>query len=308
MTYIYIPDDESDSFTYLMDSISLNGYPLTDAEVTAEQYLQFAIRDVEDQSERGAVNGIGNAKRAVHQAVEALLQAHGLLARNRRASFPQKLELIDAAGLFSLRILNTLNLERNAVEHEYRVPTHARVQEVIDVARLWLLATGRLSEYVAYEFLAGWRADQTLGVVQLDPVHGLLSFFRANGPSQEYQHEGKHYTFLEPIRMTGGALLPGVEIDPSPLWSMALRYQNRDEWGPLLRAVVALNAVRYGIEAPVVRQSGITVSMRVTLPLAEQERLSAFLESSKKGSAVLNYASFLFGSEPRSSTGSSPDQ
>jgi hypothetical protein len=75
MTYIYIPDDESDSFTYLMDSISLNGCPLTDAEVTAEQYLQFAIRDVEDQSERGAVNGIGNAKRAVHQAVEALLQA-----------------------------------------------------------------------------------------------------------------------------------------------------------------------------------------------------------------------------------------
>ena len=104
MTYIYIPDDESDPFTYLMDSVSLSGCPLTDAEVTAEQYLQFA-QDLEAQSERGAVNGIGNAKRAVHQAVEALLQAHGPLARNRRASFPQKLELIDAAGLFSLAAL-----------------------------------------------------------------------------------------------------------------------------------------------------------------------------------------------------------
>jgi hypothetical protein len=307
MTCIYIPDSESDPFSYLMESVSLNGCPLTDAEVTAERYLQFATLDLEDESERGAVNSIGNAKRAVHQAVEALLQAHGLLARNRRASFPQKLELIDAAGLFSLAILNTLNLERNAVEHEYRVPSRARVQEVIDVARLWLLATGRLSEFVTYESLAGWRANQALGVVQLDPARGLLSFFKVTGPSKEYEHEGRQYTFLEPIRMTSGALAPGVEIDPDPLWSLALRYQNRDEWSPLLRSVVALNAARYGVDAAVVRQAGIQVSMRVTLPLAEQERLSELLESSR-GSVVMNYADFMFGFEPTDSTDDPPDQ
>src|ERR1700730_5135434 len=188
MAQIYIPDDESDPFTYLMDSVSLNGCPLTDLEVTAEQYLQFAARDLEDESGRGAVNGIGNAKRALHQTVDALLQAYGLLARNRRVTFPQKLELIDEAGLFSLAILNTLNLERNAVEHEYRVPTSTRAQEDTDVARLWLLATRRISEYVAYESLAGWRADQALGVVQLDPARGLLSFFKVAGPSQDYEH------------------------------------------------------------------------------------------------------------------------
>jgi hypothetical protein len=297
MTQIYIPDDESNPFTYLMDSVSLSGCPLTDTEVTAEQYLQFAARDLEDESERGAVNGIGNAKRALHQAVDALLHAYGLLVRNRRASFPQKLELINEAGLFSLAILNTLNLERNAVEHEYRVPTHPRVQEVIDVARLWLLATRRLSEYVAYESLAGWRADQTLGVVQLDPAQGLLSFFKVTGPSQEYEHEGKQYTFLEPIRMTGGALAPGVEIDPSPVWSVALRYQNRDEWSPLLRSMVmvALNETRYGADTAVVKRTGIQVSMRVTLPLSEQERLSQFMKGGGKGSAILNYADFVFG-------------
>jgi hypothetical protein len=83
MALIYIPDDESDPFSYLMDSVSLSGCPLTDTDVTAEQYLQFAVRDLEDGTERGAVNGIGNAKRALHQSVESLLQAHGLLARNR---------------------------------------------------------------------------------------------------------------------------------------------------------------------------------------------------------------------------------
>jgi len=138
-----------------MDSVSLNGCPLTDIDVTAEQYLQFAARDLEDESERGAVNALGNVKRALHQTVDSLLQGYGLLARNTRLSFPRKLELIDAAGLFSLSILKTLNDERNLVEHDYRLPTHARVQEALDVVRLWLLATRRLSEYIVYE---SWRA------------------------------------------------------------------------------------------------------------------------------------------------------
>jgi len=295
MSQIYIPDDKSDPFIYLMDSVNLNGCPLTDTDVTAEQYLRFAARDLEDEFERGAVNGIGNAKRALHQTVDALLQAHGLLFRNKRTAFPQKLELIDEAGLFSLSILNTLNLERNVVEHEYRVPTHARVHEVIDVAWLWLLATRRLSEYVAYESLAGWRADQTLGVVQLDPAQGLLSFFKVVGPSQVYEHEGKQYTFLEPIRMSGGGLTQGVEVDPTPVWSVTLSYKNRDTWRSLLRPVVALNEARYGIDGAVVRQGGVEVSMRVTLPLAEQARIREFMSGDEKGSPILNYAKFVFG-------------
>jgi hypothetical protein len=286
-----------------MDSVSLNGCPLTGIEVTAERYLQFAARDLEDESDRGAVNGIGNAKRSLHQSVDALLHAYGLLARNRRATFPQKLELIDDAGLFSLAILNQLNLERNAVEHEYMIPTHARVQEVIDVTRLWLLATRRLGEYVAYESLAGWRADQTLGVVQLDPAQGLLSFFKVTGQSQEYDGEGRQCTLQEPIRMHSGALASGTEIDPSPLWSVALRYQNRDAWRRLLRPVVALNAARYGVEGAVVKWSGIEVSMRVTLTLVEQERLREFMDNKTRGSAILNYKDFVFGFRPSSDPG-----
>jgi hypothetical protein len=172
----------------------------------------------------------------------------------------------------------------------------------------WLLATQRLREYVAYESLAGWRADKALGVVQLDPVRGLLSFFKAAGPSKEQELAGRQYTFLQPIRMARGVLAPGVEIDPRPLWSVALRYQNRGEWGPLLRPVVALNAARYGVDAAVVRQPGIEVSMRVALPLAEQERVREFLESGRTGSAVLDYADFEFGFLPASASGGSPGQ
>ena len=95
MTQIYLADDESEPFIYLMESVSLNGCPLTDTDVTAEQYLKVAARDLEDASERGAVNALGNMKRALHQTVDTLLQGYGLLARNRRLSFPRKLELIE---------------------------------------------------------------------------------------------------------------------------------------------------------------------------------------------------------------------
>lgn len=300
MSQIYLAD-ESEPFTYLMESVSLSGCPLTDTEVTAEQYLQFAAQDLGDSLERGAVNALGNVKRALHQTVDTLLQGYGLLARNRRLPFPLKLELIDAAGLFSLSILKTLNDERNLVEHDYRVPAHARAREALDVVRLWLLATRQLSEFVVYESLAGWRADQTLGVVQLNPALGLLEFFKVSGPSRVDELETKPYRFLLPIRTADGELAEGVEIDPTPQWSAALSYKNRADWQPLLRPIVALNGYRYGVDAPVVRQGGVQISMRVTLALAEQERILAQIRTTKTGSPTLSYRSFNFGftSEPR---------
>ena len=108
--------------------------------------------------------------------------------------------------------------------------------------------------------------------------------------------------------MTSGALMPGVEIDSRPAWSVALRYQNRDQWRRLLRPVVALNAARYGVDAPVVRRRGIQVSMRVTLPLAEQERFREFTQGGMKGSAVLDYAGFQFGFMPAAADSNSSEQ
>jgi hypothetical protein len=301
MSRIYLADDESEPFTYLMESVSLSGCPLTDTEVTAEQYLQFAAQDLDDSLERGAVNALGNVKRALHQTVDTLLQGYGLLARNKRLSFPQKLQLIDAAGLFSLSILKTLNDERNLVEHDYRVPAHARAREALDVVRLWLLATRQLGEFVVYESLAGWRSDQALGVVQLNPTLGLLEFFKVSGPSRVDELETKTYRFLLPIRTANGELAEGIEIDPTPLWSTALMYKNRAQWQPLLRPIVALNGYRYGVNAPVIQQGGVQISMRVTLPLTEQESILAQIRTTRTGPPTLSYGSFTFGfnSEPR---------
>jgi hypothetical protein len=295
VTVIHIADDETEPFTYLMPSVELTGLPLLDADITAEQYLHYAVRDLEDESGRGAINALGNAKRALHLIVDSLLNAYGLLAKNRKASFPSRLELIDSAGLFSLSILNTLNLERNVMEHGYRVPSEARVREMVDVGRLLLLATQRMGVQVPYEVTAGWRADQTLGVVQLDPGVGVLSFFKVNGPTQILSHEGNEVMLLEPIRMADGTLLPGIEIDPHPLWAISLEYKTRYDWRPLLRPLVELAGAKFGISSAVIFDDRIQVSITTTLPRAQQDKLQNAMRA--KGRPILDYSTFVFGFE-----------
>jgi hypothetical protein len=299
VTVIHIADHETEPFTFLMPSVRLTGIWLPDADVTPEQYLRYAELDLEDTTDRGAINALGNAKRALHLIVDTLLQGYGLLARNHKAGFPQKLELIDAAGLFSLSILGTLNLERNVMEHEYRAPARARVEEMVDVGRLLLLATHRMGEQVPYECLAGWQADKALGVIQLDPGAGQLSFFRATGPTQTFPHEGTDVTLLEPVRATDGSLLPGVRIDPDPAWSVTLSHKNKDEWRPLLTPLVRLTDASSGFRSPVTNDGRIEVTMTTTMSRDQQKEIQESMRG--KGRPVLDYSRFIFGFDSPSS-------
>ena len=303
MTF-FVFDDEKDPFTYLTPSVELNGSPLI-TDVTAEQYLQYAARDLEEGTARGAVNALGNAQRALHFIVDSLLNVYGLLARNTRISFPRKLELLDNAGLFSLSILNTLNLERNAMEQEYRVPASVRVQEVTDIARLLLLATLRIGEYVPYECLAGWRADQKLGVVQLDPARGLLSFFEVDGRSRVAEYSGIEVTILERIRTTDGRLSPEVEIKPQPIWEHFLEYKNRNAWRRLLRPLIELSDPR-SASGSAVASDGIEFALAApeSVMLPREDRISpeqalALGQISEVGKPVLDYTKFVFGFAPK---------
>lgn len=83
---------------------------------------------------------------------------------------------------------------------------------------------------------------------------------------------------------------------------MALGYRNRAEWQSLLRPVVALNAYRYGVDLPVVRQGSVVVSMRVTLPLETQDKILQQMRTVGQGSPTLSYGDFVFGFERSSTT------
>jgi hypothetical protein len=207
--------------------------------------------------------------------------------------------LLDAAGLFSLSILGTLNLERNVMEHEYKVPGQARVQEMVDVGRLLLLATREMGSHVPYECLAGCRSDESLGVIQLDPGSGMLSFFRATGPTQVFSHEGRDVTLLEPIRATNGGLLEGIEIGPEPVWAVHLGHRNRGEWRPLLTPLVRLADVSSGFRSPITDDGRMEVTVTTTLPRDQQKVVQEAMLG--KGRPILDYSRFMFGFDSPSS-------
>lgn len=277
MSYASIFMDASDPYTYLMDSLSLSGLPLPDIDVSAEEYLQFAADDLASDTKQGFVNGIGNAKRAMHHMIDSLLNAYGLWTRNKALGFPGKLKLLESAGLFSLSILQTLNLERNVVEHDYKAPTKARVQEMIDVGRLLLLVTQRMLEYVPSECRAGWRDGGVQGIVQLNPAAGLLSFFKVTGPTTTSEYEGRQLTTLDRLRDLEGKLSPGVEIATSPLWQHKLGIKNMTEWAPLLAPIAEFNNFRQAPHTAVIQDGMLSFSMRLSVAYKD---LAGFLETS----------------------------
>jgi hypothetical protein len=301
MVQLAIYTNPQDPYTYLTESVSLTAFPLPNTDVIAEEYLNYAMKDLEAGTSHGSINALGNAKRALHLTVDSLLNAYGLLTRNRRASFPMKLKLLDAAGLFSLSILNTLNLERNAMEHEYRVPTHARASEVVDVARLLLLATHRISDYVSYECIVGWRADGSHGVLQLNPAVGNLAFFNVTGGRliilEDEDPDVDGLTILAPIRGVRAELMPGIDMEDQPLWSIHLTADAISEWSPLLKPVIEQTYSRYGIgfAGLAISRDGVEMGQRwVAPPPAEPGLIDAVLKKFG-GRPVHDYSSFTFG-------------
>jgi hypothetical protein len=288
-------DSPSDPYTYVIESVGLSGIPLAGIDVTAQEYLQYAAEDLSADTQQGFINGIGNAKRAIHLVVDSLLNAYGLWTKNRKASFPEKLRLLDAAGFFTLSILHTLNLERNVIEHEYRIPTKARVQEMIDVGRLLLLATQRMTEFVPYESLVGWRDGDIHGVVQVNPNAGLLSFFSVTGAALTTEdNDGCEITMLSCIRTFEGELLPGIQVEPKAIWEHELRIGNLAEWLPLLKPIVELNDLRQAPQQAKVYNKRISLSMRVSLPYSAE----AAEAIEKVVGPIVRWSDFNFGFNP----------
>ena len=102
------------------------------------EYLNYAKNDVSLGNVQGAINGISNAKRAIHQTIDALFYVWGLEFAFKRASFPAKLEIMHSLKAFPIR-LNYLNQERNLIEHEYKTIDINKAIDFIDISEMFLM-------------------------------------------------------------------------------------------------------------------------------------------------------------------------
>lgn len=111
-----------------------------------DEYLEFARQDLSDgTSARHLVNSVSNSKRALHLRMEIMYEAFGgNVVVGKPKNFPILIEFLRSCGIASPRILNRINKLRNAVEHNYHIPTLEEVETFLDVTELFLAGTNAL--------------------------------------------------------------------------------------------------------------------------------------------------------------------
>jgi hypothetical protein len=243
-----------------------------ESTLTPEAYLEFAIEDAKDPSDRGKVNAFTNIKRSLHLAVDTLLHQYGLFTRFKKIDFPNKLSILDSIEVLPTTIVRNLNIERNLVEHEYEIPSGKRVQEAIDVLKLLLMARGTLLEGTPHEAVVGWRNPKKHLVLRLEPMLGEIQLFTLRAKGKYRRSEGV-YHFCGNLRtFSGDEYCQGVSVARRPWKTIELNKQTMTTWAPIIRELVAVQ--RKNRLATQIGGDTVVWRTTITVPFALPEGVS----------------------------------
>jgi hypothetical protein len=238
----YHPDDPADTFplTYMTPTRMVGQVPCPyQCATSPSEYLEFAIKDAAEGTERGHVNSFTNVKRAFHLATDILLHQYGLFKFLKKENFPGKLRVLEEVGLIPTTIIGNLNLERNEVEHEYAIPSKRRVAEAIDVGKLVLMAVAKYLEMTPQEVVVGWRNPARHLVMQLEPEAGELRFYAMRAKNKYRRERGVTY-FVGRLRdFSTGEISPGVSLARHPWKTIKLNKASMGEWSPIIKEMIA---------------------------------------------------------------------
>jgi hypothetical protein len=123
-------------------------------DLSPENYLQFAKSDLKENSEKGLINGLSNAKRSIDCLVESVLNSLSInpnaippnvedffrevLSEEERNIKPKSLKLFCALGFAPSILISEVRTLRNKIEHDYVIPKKQDVVKAIEVADLLL--------------------------------------------------------------------------------------------------------------------------------------------------------------------------
>jgi len=116
-------------------------------EIDAQEFLSFAQQDLEEDSGKGIVNALSNAKRAIECRIDEILALMNFkcFAQKLDVNLPQKLLVLrqqfDVPAPNVLK--NLITSKRNLLEHEYYRPERKEVQDIVEVAQLYLTVTDK---------------------------------------------------------------------------------------------------------------------------------------------------------------------
>ena len=113
-------------------------------EIDAREFLSFAKEDLEDDSARGRINALSNAKRAIECRIDEILTLFNLkpFTSRQRLNLPLKIQFLQTLSIPAPNILRRLTVKkRNSLEHDYIMPDREETQDAVEVAELFLKAT-----------------------------------------------------------------------------------------------------------------------------------------------------------------------
>ena len=120
-------------------------------QISAKDFLVFAKSDFKDNDEKGLVNALSNAKRAISNRMDEMIKLSCLqeISSKKRWNLPKKMDKLSAIGIFVPRLLQRkITSMRNLLEHEYIRPKSSQeVEDVIDIAELFLASTEQYIEF-----------------------------------------------------------------------------------------------------------------------------------------------------------------
>jgi len=132
-----------------------------DFDVCPEEFLEQAENDYEAGGNALMLNAISNAKRAINCQIAQALVYYGFnIETGALKSEKKRRELFEDLGFLAPRILRRVADARNILEHEYRLPTSQQVEDALDLAALFIEATGRNLDIADTEFALGNEDEQ----------------------------------------------------------------------------------------------------------------------------------------------------
>ena len=125
-------------FTYALPSVTAGFSRINPKGPEPRDYIVYALSEAQHSDPPNLINAVANAKRAVHLAVESLVQLYCLAGYARKRGFPGLLALFQNLGAFPTRLMAALNRRRNEIEHEYQTPSMNEVGDFTEMAELFV--------------------------------------------------------------------------------------------------------------------------------------------------------------------------
>jgi uncharacterized protein YoxC len=136
-------------------------------DIKPKDFIRYAKEDFKQETKKGLVNSITNAKRAIDCQIDTVLKYFGIdfdkIPRESeelinktellKSDLPHKLKLIQALKFAPSGLTSKARNLRNKLEHYYQIPSENEIREAIEISELFIMSCESKTKMVDDDFI-----------------------------------------------------------------------------------------------------------------------------------------------------------